>query len=163
MPAPLLLDRLLQIADLFQRDMAREYEGTALSPARMAVLWTVHHAGPSPQHAIAEALDVTPRNITALVDALEGAGFVERLPHPTDRRTRLVGLTADGVSVMSRTTREHEALNATLLDAVDESDRQRVEAGLAAIAERLSAMVAEASASTSASASASASATERTT
>lgn len=140
----LLLDRLLQIADLFQRDMTREYEGTPLSPARMGVLWTIHHRGPVPQHVIADTLDVTPRNITGLVDALEAAGFVKRVLDPTDRRARLVDLTAAGVAVMERTVREHADLNATLLAAVDEADRARVEAAIAAIADRLSELVAEA-------------------
>ncbi|QKJ18018.1 MarR family winged helix-turn-helix transcriptional regulator [Microbacterium hominis] len=144
MHEPLLLDRLLQIADLFQRDMAREYEGTPLSAARMGVLWTVHHAGPVAQHAIAETLNVSARNITALVDALEDAGYVTRVAHPTDRRARLVALTPVGEKVMERTVREHAALNATLLDAVPASDRDRVASAVAAIAERLAQLVAEA-------------------
>lgn len=147
MHEPLLLDRLLQIADLFQRDMAREYDGTSLSPSRMGVMWTVYHSGPLAQHAIADALDVSPRNITALVDALESAGYVTRVPHPTDRRARLVGLTATGEEVMARTVREHADLNSTLLEAVPERDRARVEAAISAIADRLSHLVTEASAS----------------
>lgn len=144
MPAPLLLDRLLQIADLFQRDMAREYDGTPLSAARMGVLWTIHHSGPVAHHTIADALAVSARNITALVDALEDAGYVTRVPHPTDRRARLVALTSAGSEVMEHTVREHAALNATLLDAVPEADRARVESAIAAIADRLARLVAEA-------------------
>ncbi|WP_205649394.1 MarR family winged helix-turn-helix transcriptional regulator [Agromyces sp. LHK192] len=146
MHEPLLLDRLLQIADLFQRDMSREYDGTQLSAARMGVLWTIHHAGPVAQHTIAATLDVSPRNVTGLVDALEAAGYVQRVPHPTDRRARLVELTAAGAAVMDRTVREHAELNATLLDAVDEADRDRVGTAIAAIADRLATMVAGAAA-----------------
>ncbi len=40
------------------------------------------------QRALADALQVTPRNVTGLVDALADSGFVERAPHPTDRRAR---------------------------------------------------------------------------
>ncbi|MFH8248761.1 MarR family winged helix-turn-helix transcriptional regulator [Microbacterium sp. B2969] len=144
MDSPLLLDRLLQIADLFQRDMAREYDGTPLSPARMGVLWTIHHSGPVQQHTIAAALNVTPRNITGLVDALEAVGYVERIPDPTDRRARLVGLTPQGHELMERTVREHAALNATLLASVRAADRDRVEVAIAAIADRLAQLVSEA-------------------
>ena len=42
---------------------------------------------------LADALEVTPRNITALVDGLEGEGLVQRSAHPTDRRVTLVELT----------------------------------------------------------------------
>lgn len=144
MHTPLLLDRLLQIADLLHRDMSREYEGTELSPSRMAVLWTIHHAGPVQQHTIAEALDVTPRAITGLVDALEAAGYVERVPDPADRRARRVVLTSDGVALMTRTVQEHAGLNATLMAAVPEADRECVEMAIAAIADRLAELVSEA-------------------
>jgi DNA-binding MarR family transcriptional regulator len=42
---------------------------------------------------LAEALEVTPRNITALVDALEAGGLVRRGGHASDRRVTLVELT----------------------------------------------------------------------
>jgi len=41
-------------------------------------------------------LGVTPRNVTALVDALEAEGLVRRKPHPTDRRATVVELTEKG-------------------------------------------------------------------
>ena len=81
-----ILDRLLLIGALFDRDMARAFAGTPLSAARMRVLWVVHHSGPLTQQALAHALDVSPRNITALVDVLEEAGYLARAPHPSDRR-----------------------------------------------------------------------------
>jgi DNA-binding MarR family transcriptional regulator len=143
-----LLDRLLLIADLFQRDMARAFEGTDLSTARMAVLWTVHHQGPSTQQSLATALSVTPRNISGLVDALEASGHVARTAHATDRRAHLIALTEQGRSVMERTSVEHEELTATLLGAVAPEDREPLERGLAAITDTLEALLAEASART---------------
>jgi DNA-binding MarR family transcriptional regulator len=92
-PEPTLLDRLLEIGELFQRDLAREFAGTSLTTARTRVLWDLAHAGPSTQRGLATRLEVSARNITGLVDALEEAGYVERAPHPTDRRATLVSLT----------------------------------------------------------------------
>ena len=144
MPDRLLLDRLLLIADLFQRDMARTFAGTELSGARMAVLWVVHHSGPVTQQTLAAALDVTPRNISALVDAMEAAGYVHRAPHPSDRRAHLVELTDAGAELMAETTREHAELSGRLLDAVDPEDRHALERGLDAIATRLAQLIADA-------------------
>ncbi|WP_243075901.1 MarR family winged helix-turn-helix transcriptional regulator [Microbacterium sp. SS28] len=141
-----ILDRLLLIGALFERDMARAFAGTPLSAARMRVLWVVHHAGPTRQHALAQALEVTPRNITALVDVLEEAGYLHRAPHPTDRRAVLVSLTPLGVELMQTTVREHGELSATLLDAVRPDDREAVERGVEAIADRLALLLAEAEA-----------------
>lgn len=141
---PQLLDRLLQIGDLFQKDMARAFEGTSLTPTRVHLLWVLQHAGPSTQQTLAGLCGVSPRNITGLVDALERSGHVRRAPHPTDRRAVLVELTADAAKTMERMQREHEELNATLLAAVAPADRDALERGVTAIAQRLESLVAEA-------------------
>ncbi len=45
---------------------------------------------------LAEALGVTPRNITTIVDGLEREGLLARRPDPTDRRAILLELTEKG-------------------------------------------------------------------
>ncbi|GAB3633085.1 hypothetical protein GCM10027421_24380 [Microbacterium shaanxiense] len=141
---PLLLDRLLQIADLFQKDMARAFEGTGLTTSRVHLLWVLQHAGPSTQQALAKLCDVSPRNITGLVDGLERSGHVRRTPHPTDRRAVLVELTPDAVTTMARMQQEHVELNDTLTAAIAPEDRDAVQRGVAALADHLAALVAEA-------------------
>ncbi|MEU1973153.1 MarR family transcriptional regulator [Microbacterium sp. NPDC019599] len=143
---PTILDRLLLIGALFDRDMARAFAGTPLSAARMRVLWVLEHSGAMTQQALAHALDVTPRNVTALVDVLEESGYLRREPHPTDRRAILVHLTDLGAELMARTVQEHVELSAMLLDAVDPADRAAVERGVEAIADRLALLVDEAAA-----------------
>jgi len=140
----LLLDRLLQIADLFQKDMARAFAGTGLTTARVQLLWTLHHAGPSTQQRLARLCEVTPRNITGLVDALEASGHVRRTPHPTDRRAVLVELTPSAAATMTQMPNEHAALNATLVGAVAPEDRDAVERGIGMIAAHLELLVAQA-------------------
>ena len=75
-----MLDRLLEIGELFQKDMARAFDGTPLTSARTRVLWELQHTGPSTQHVLAERLDVSPRNITGLVDALKAGRYVTDPP-----------------------------------------------------------------------------------
>lgn len=48
---------------------------------------------------LASGLGVTPRRVTALVQALEADGFVERHPHPTDGRSTLGAITDGGLKV----------------------------------------------------------------
>lgn len=141
---PLLLDRLLQIGELFQKDMARAFDGTGLTTARVHLLWVLQHAGPSTQQSLAALCGVTPRNITGLVDALEQSGHVRRTPHPSDRRAVLVELTDGAAETMRRMQDDHTQLNATLLQAVAPADRDAVERGVAAIAAHLEKLVAEA-------------------
>jgi DNA-binding MarR family transcriptional regulator len=47
-------------------------------------------------HGIAAWLDVTPRTVTAIVDALEALALVERVHDPDDRRVFIVRLSEDG-------------------------------------------------------------------
>lgn len=132
-----VFDRLLEIADLFQRDMARAFDGTALTPARTHLLWVLHHAGPSTQQSLAAALEVSPRNVTGLVDALEGSGFVTREAHPTDRRATLVTLTATGTGAMADMTAEREQLATDLVAGFDDAELAALRDGLDRVAERL--------------------------
>ncbi|MEV8175713.1 MarR family transcriptional regulator [Microbacterium sp. NPDC079176] len=138
---PLFVDRLLQIADLFQKDMARAFAGTDLTPTRVHLLWVLQHTGPSTQQTLATLCGVTPRNITALVDALEGSGHVRRTPHPSDRRAVLVELTSTALETMSQMQEEHAQLNETLLNAIAPDDRAAVERGLTAVAAHLENLV----------------------
>ncbi len=135
-----VFDRLLEIALLIQQDLASSFAGTELTTARTHLLWVLHHQGPSTQQVIAAALDVSPRNVTGLVDALEPAGFVERRPHPSDRRATLVTLTERGVAIMSEMVRERAAAAAALVEGFGPERIERLGADLDAIAARLRAM-----------------------
>ena len=53
-------------------------------------------------------LDVTPRNVTGLLDALEASGHAARTAHPTDRRASLVTLTNAGQAVAALQASRHE-------------------------------------------------------
>jgi DNA-binding MarR family transcriptional regulator len=55
--------------------------------------------------ALADAALLTKQTMGYLVDDLEALGYVERVPDPTDRRAKLVRLTARGWEV-DRTVRE---------------------------------------------------------
>jgi DNA-binding MarR family transcriptional regulator len=132
-----VLDRLLEISELVQRDLAREFAGSSLTTARTRVLWDLAHTGPSTQHALATRLEVSPRNITGLVDALEGAGYVRREPHPGDRRAFLVSLTPSAAELMREMQRDHAELSEVLLDAVAPDDREAFLRGVDAITDRL--------------------------
>jgi DNA-binding MarR family transcriptional regulator len=136
-----VLDLLLQVNDLFARDMERALGAAGLTPARMHVLWVVRAGGPVSQQQLAEALRVTPRNVTGLVDALESGGFVTREPHPTDRRSILVTLTPRGETIMDETERDYQALASDLQSAVPPRDRAAFGRGLEATVQRLHALV----------------------
>jgi DNA-binding MarR family transcriptional regulator len=52
-------------------------------------------------------LMVTSGNVTGLIDAMESEGLVARQPHPTDRRSTLIGMTAQGRDLFDRMAPAH--------------------------------------------------------
>jgi DNA-binding MarR family transcriptional regulator len=54
------------------------------------------------QRALAERLSADPPYVTLIVDDLEKRGLVQRMPHPEDRRAKLVELTAAGRAAAAR-------------------------------------------------------------
>jgi DNA-binding MarR family transcriptional regulator len=65
-----------------------------LTCARCAVLLKLEQPGGSNQVTLAHSLDIAPITVVRLLDQLETAGLVSRLPDPHDRRSYLLMLTA---------------------------------------------------------------------
>lgn len=76
-------------------------EALGLSWARVLALrrLTTH---PHTLRALAERLAADPPYVTLIVDDLEDRGLVRRMPHPEDRRAKLVELTAAGRAAAAR-------------------------------------------------------------
>src|SRR4051812_3285099 len=51
---------------------------------------------PPPMRAVATLMNCDASYVTALVDALEAPGYVERQPAPGDRRVKLIAVTSEG-------------------------------------------------------------------
>lgn len=60
-----------------------------------------------------------PMMTSQVVRTLERAGLVERLPHPTDGRARVLRPTADGVAAARGATADVEAADAAFFSPVD--------------------------------------------
>jgi DNA-binding MarR family transcriptional regulator len=75
---------------------------------------------PQTMSALAELLAADPPYITLIVDDLEQRGLVQRTSHPTDRRVRLVQLTAAGRDAAARAEEILDEPPAELLDVPTE-------------------------------------------
>lgn len=72
-----------------------------------AVLEALLHKGPLPINEIGKKVLLTSGSITVAVDRLEMKGLVERRAHGTDRRAKIVHLTAAGRKLITRIYGEH--------------------------------------------------------
>jgi DNA-binding MarR family transcriptional regulator len=100
------LSQLLGVTALMTADMRRGMARYGLTEARVRVLWELGLAENVTQRHLADALQVSPRNVTALVDGLEATGFVRRDAHPSDRRAVVVVPTPKGDAVVGQLRRE---------------------------------------------------------
>ncbi len=100
-----------QLVDLLDLG-AREY---GLGVARGRVLWALHESGPVVMRALSQALGVSPRTVTGLIDGLEADGWVTRTPHPTDRRATVITLTPVAETALVRLTESYRGLTRDLL------------------------------------------------
>jgi DNA-binding MarR family transcriptional regulator len=117
--------------------MTQANEALGLTPSRTHLLWEVGQRGPVPQRVLAEALKVTPRAVTGLVDALVADGLVTREPHPGDRRATLVTLTARGETLVTQLKRDHRALARALFAPMSRAELDRFRRALGGVIDRL--------------------------
>lgn len=85
----------------------KSIEGLEMCGSDFAVLEALLHKGPLPVNEIGKKILLTSGSITVAVDRLEKRRLVERRAHGTDRRARIVHLTAEGKKLITRIYAEH--------------------------------------------------------
>jgi DNA-binding MarR family transcriptional regulator len=133
-PAARLGDLFPAVARAFANWADSQIEETGMSPARVRLLGALLCGGPQTMGALGERLGVTPRNITALVDGLEGEGSVRRVPHPTDRRVTMVELTPAGQRAVKRLLEPFHQTVSGMFGELPETDRHELVRLLEAVA-----------------------------
>src|SRR5438270_3486313 len=86
----------------------RSIESSEVGLSDFAVLEMLLHKGPQPVNEIGRRVELTSGAITTAVDRLESRGLVAREAHPSDRRTRIVRLTAAGEEQAARIFASHK-------------------------------------------------------
>ncbi len=97
-PDGLLAEQLLRLTRRLHRIQKRHLEPVRITPAQSRLLRVVAHYGDAPPRMadLAARLEVVPRAVTSLVDGLEAAGRVRRVPDPANRRVIRIELTDEG-------------------------------------------------------------------
>lgn len=139
------LERILELSVLLTDDMARDLGRRGLTRSRTHVVWLVHHRGPMTQRALAEAIGVSARNVTGLVDGLVETNFVSREPHPSDRRATLITLTARGAATADDLASEQVALARALFADLPDREFDQLRSSLDHVVSVLRNLIAQAS------------------
>lgn len=116
----------------------RQQSDTGMTPTQLAALATIERSGPMPIGALAEVEQIGAPTATKIVDKLEAAGHVARVPDPDDRRVTRVQITDDGHRFLRELRARKTAWLSTRLGALGPDDLAALEAA-AAVLERLAA------------------------
>ncbi|SHE91283.1 DNA-binding transcriptional regulator, MarR family [Ferrithrix thermotolerans DSM 19514] len=81
--------------------------------------------GALPLGKLGKLLMIHPTSVTNIVDRLSDDGYIERVPHPSDRRTTLARITNEGRSLAKKAADVVNAIGFGL-DALSESEKEAI-------------------------------------
>src|SRR5947208_652211 len=100
---------LMKAHRTLQRLATRSIEASEIGLSDFAVMEMLLHKGPQPVNEIGRRIELTSGAITTAVDRLETRGLVTREAHESDRRARIVRLTARGREQAAKVFAVHKA------------------------------------------------------
>jgi MarR family transcriptional regulator for hemolysin len=92
--SPTLSFLLHEVARLLRKRFEQNAHGSGLTRSQWQVLAYLSLNEGINQSGLAELLDVEPITLSRIVDKLQSFGLIERYPHPSDRRVRILRLTS---------------------------------------------------------------------
>lgn len=121
------LRRIGQIYRTFVKLADEPLRETGLAIGQLPVLVTLKNAGPSTQVELARVAQVEQPSMAQLLNRMERDGLIERLPDPTDARSRLVSLTAQAARRLPEGKAVMDTLATKALEgfSADECERLR--------------------------------------
>jgi DNA-binding MarR family transcriptional regulator len=124
-PRQLLIENTASFAREFHRWVEAQARGDGLTMPGLRLVERLHCRGPAMMRTLADELGLSPRNITALVDGLEGDDLVARQPHPSDRRAVMVELTTSGAEAADAVLGPRIIAMSGLFDVLDDDEREQ--------------------------------------
>ncbi|MQY11804.1 hypothetical protein SRB5_19230 [Streptomyces sp. RB5] len=126
-----LAEQLLRLTRRLHHAQKAAFRPLGLTPAQSRLLRTVGahgRHGEAPRMAdLARQLEVVPRAVTTLVDALEERGAVRRAQDPDNRRVVLIELTDEGHAILGRLRQARQSAAEGILEGL--TQEQRVQLG----------------------------------
>ena len=106
-----------------ERLAIRSVEALEVGLSDFAVMEMLLHKGPQPVNEIGRSIELTSGAITTAVDRLESRGLVTREAHPSDRRARIVRLTAAGKEKAAKIFADHKGAMDSAANGLSKTER----------------------------------------
>jgi DNA-binding MarR family transcriptional regulator len=144
-------DLIPEIIDLQRRvdRSRRQYEldiwmSLPLAMAQLKCLFFISNQGSTNSRKLAEALRVTPTNITGIIDRLVKQGLVNRAGDPLDRRILVLKATAKGERLVANLRERKRSHLSQVLSYMSKDELAVLHRGLASLARAVDAYEKEA-------------------
>lgn len=121
-----LIDHLFALRDRVQAELKTVLPEIGLTDAQTDALWRLSGEPEMTARRLAERLRCDASTATSMVDRLEKHGLVQRIPHPTDRRVKLLQLTPRGCELRERVIQH--AVDTSPFAGLDRDARLRLRA-----------------------------------
>ncbi|MBC1223776.1 MarR family transcriptional regulator [Nostoc sp. UCD121] len=122
-----VIGRMGRVAKHFEHAIQETFSQFGLNLGEFDVLATLRRSGAPYQlspTALFNTLMVSSGTMTHRVDQLEKAGFVQRIPDPSDRRGTLITLTEKGFNLIEKAVEAHVANEHRILSVLQPSERE---------------------------------------
>ena len=117
---------LHDVSRLLRTRFDRKARTLDLTRAQWQVIAHLRRQGGITQSALADILEVEKITLCRMIDRLEGAGWVERRPHPNDRRANCLFLTDQVDPVVDQMRLLSKGLHDEAFDGLTPEDRERL-------------------------------------
>lgn len=118
------ISNVYRVASVMRNHMEREVLAAYdLSFTAFVVLFTLWVWGNSESHKVASRAGITKGTLTGVVKTLEKRKLCSRVPHESDRRRVIVGITPLGESVIEKVFPLYNQEEARLVERLDEQER----------------------------------------
>jgi DNA-binding MarR family transcriptional regulator len=114
------------VARLMRRDFDQRVGGLGLTQAQWRALAQLTRCEGCRQADLAALMEIAPITLARFIDKLEQAGLVERRRHPTDRRAVQLFCTAKGNRLVGKMRSIAAETYDRALQAVSNTDRERL-------------------------------------
>jgi len=133
----LLVAKVHQVSGRVFARLLREEGSFPINPAQGRILFALWRAGNMPMAALARETALEPSTLTSMLDRLEDAGLVRRLPSKDDRRVTMVKRTEADRALEERYREVSDRMTELFYGSLGEVERKTFEKTLGRILDNL--------------------------
>jgi DNA-binding MarR family transcriptional regulator len=125
---------LIELGDLFTRHFLSSFyrfgKARDISPAQLGMLFQLGRPSAQGLGRLGEELQVSSAAVSQMIERLVQAGLVERSESVDDRRSKKIGLTAEGRKLLEECKEERQLWITKLVDGLGEEEAGRIIAAI---------------------------------